>query len=151
MAVRSVSRIWLRHWAEQRLRGSVTAALYLERPQRLLLVAGAGIALAVFIAGMLLAVDSRGWWGRAAGNVAVAALAVLLFGQLIPRALARRWAPRVVPVLLPVLRALDWLLAPLLVGARLVARRVAHEPVRTPEQEVRDDIEELLREGELEG
>ena len=151
MAVRSVSRIWLRHWVERRLRGSGSAALYLERPQRLLLVAGAGIALAVFVAGMLLAVDSRGWWGRAAANVVVAALAVLLLGQLIPRALARRWAPRLVPVLLPVLRALAWLLAPLLAVSRAVARRVAQEPERTAEEEVRDDIEELLREGELEG
>ena len=151
MAVRSVSRIWLRHWVERRLRGSTTAALYLDRPQRLLLVAGAGVALCVFVAGMLLAVDARGWWGRAAGNVVVAALTVLLFGQLIPRALARRWAPRMVPVLLPVLRILGVLLAPVLVLAREVARRFSHEPVRTAEEEVRDDIEELLREGELEG
>ena len=151
MAVRSVSRIWLRHWVERRLRGSGTAALYLDRPQRLLLVAGAGTGLSVFVAGMLLAVDAQGWWALAAANVFVAALAVLLLGQLIPRALARRWAPRLVPVLLPVLHALDFLLTPLLGLARAIARAVAREPVRTPEQEVRDDIEELLREGELEG
>nr|MBA3891875.1 hypothetical protein [Gemmatimonadaceae bacterium] len=30
MAVRSVSRIWLRHWAERRLRGAATALTYLE-------------------------------------------------------------------------------------------------------------------------
>ena len=151
MAVRSVSRIWLRHWVERRLRGSGTAALYLERPQRLLLVAGAGIALSVFVAGMMLAVDARGWWVQAAANVFVAALAVLLLGQLIPRALARRWAPRLVPVLLPVLQALDVLLAPLLVVARAIARTVAREPERTADEAMRDDIEELLREGELEG
>jgi putative hemolysin len=150
-AVRSVSRIWLRHWVERRLRGSTTAALYLERPQRLLLVAGAGVALAVFVAGMVLAIDARGGWAHTALNVFVAALAVLLVGQLVPRALARRWAPGLVPVLLPVLRALDFLLAPVLILARILARRVAQEPERTPEQEVRDDIEELLREGELEG
>ena len=28
-AVRSVSRIWLRHWVERRLSGAQTAALYL--------------------------------------------------------------------------------------------------------------------------
>jgi putative hemolysin len=150
-AVRSVSRIWLRHWVERRLRGSESAALYLERPQRLLLVAGAGVALCVFVAGMLLAVDARGWWGRATANVVVAALAVLLFGQLVPRALARRWAPGLVPVLLPVLRLLGVVLAPVLVVARAVARRLSREPERTHDEEVRDDIEELLREGELEG
>ena len=36
MAVRSASRIWLRHWAEQRLRGSESVIVYLERPVRLL-------------------------------------------------------------------------------------------------------------------
>ena len=50
-AVRSVSRIWLRHWVERRLRGAETAALYLERPQRLLLAASTGVAMTVFIAG----------------------------------------------------------------------------------------------------
>jgi hypothetical protein len=35
-AVRSVSRIWLRHWAERRLHGSGAADIYLDRPQRLL-------------------------------------------------------------------------------------------------------------------
>ena len=34
MAVRSVSRIWLRHWAERQLRGSAAAVAYLERPHR---------------------------------------------------------------------------------------------------------------------
>ena len=151
MAVRSVSRIWLRHWVERRLRGSATAALYLDRPQRLLLVSGAGVALCVFIAGMVLAVDARGWWGRTAAYVLVAALAVLVAGQLVPRALARRWAPALVPYLLPVLRTLGVVLAPVLVIARAVARRLAREPERSADEEMRDDIEELLREGELEG
>jgi putative hemolysin len=151
MAVRSVSRIWLRHWVERRLRGSASAALYLERPQRLLLVSGAGVALCVFIAGMVLAVDARGWWARTAAYVLVAALAVLVAGQLLPRALARRWAPALVPYLLPVLRTLGVLLAPLLVIARAVSRRFAQEPERSADDEMRDDIEELLREGELEG
>jgi len=30
-AIRSVSRIWLRHWAERRLRGAPSVDLYLER------------------------------------------------------------------------------------------------------------------------
>jgi hypothetical protein len=37
MAMRSVSRIWLRHWVEQQLRGSRAALAYLERPQRLII------------------------------------------------------------------------------------------------------------------
>ena len=35
MAVRSVSRIWLRHWAERRLQGGGAATINLEKPQRL--------------------------------------------------------------------------------------------------------------------
>ena len=47
-SVRTVSRIWLRHWAERQLSGAGAALLYLERPQRLLLAAGTGIAATVF-------------------------------------------------------------------------------------------------------
>ena len=53
-ALRTVSRIWLRHWAEQRLAGAGTAALYLDRPQRLLIAAGAGIAGTVYTLGAVL-------------------------------------------------------------------------------------------------
>ena len=45
MAMRSVSRIWLRHWVEQELRGSRAAHAYLERPQRLIIAASATVAL----------------------------------------------------------------------------------------------------------
>ena len=149
-AVRSVSRIWLRHWVERRLNGSATAAAYLDRPQRLLLVAGTGVALAVCVAGMLIAVNADDEL-QLALRVAGAAIVVLLVGQLVPRAIARRWAPRLVPVLLPVLRLLDFVLAPLLGLARGVARLVARTPQRSADDATRDDIEELLREGELEG
>ena len=53
-AIRSVSRIWLRHWVEQRLRGAPSAELFLERPQRLLLAAATGIAVTVYVAGALI-------------------------------------------------------------------------------------------------
>jgi putative hemolysin len=150
-AVRSVSRIWLRHWVERRLNGSATAAAYLDRPQRLLLVAGAGVAIAVCVAGMLIAVDADADPMHVALRIAAAAIVLLVLGQLVPRAIARRWAPRLVPVLLPVLRMLDFALAPILGLARGVARLVVRAPARTPDEETRDDIEELLREGELEG
>jgi len=44
MAMRSVSRIWLRHWVERRLRGAHAALVYLERPQRLIIASSAGAA-----------------------------------------------------------------------------------------------------------
>ena len=59
-AVRSVSRIWLRHWVERQLNGGAVAELYLDRPQRLLLAAGTGIASMVFALGALLGLREEG-------------------------------------------------------------------------------------------
>ena len=59
MAVRSVSRIWLRHWAERQLRGSEAALTYLERPHRLLTAASVGVALTLLVAGMLIGVSGE--------------------------------------------------------------------------------------------
>lgn len=148
-AVRSVSRIWLRHWVEQQLSGAGTAALYLERPHRMLLAATTAVALTVFAAGLAI--------GAAASTAPLAVLpmalvylaALLVLGQLLPRAIARRFATTLVPILLPPLHVVERGLAPLL---RLV-RRVAGERVPSAAQLVDDDaaLEELLREGELEG
>src|SRR6185312_537789 len=60
MAVRSVSRIWLRHWAERQLRGAEAAMAYLERPHRLLTAANAGVALTLLISGMIVGIAARG-------------------------------------------------------------------------------------------
>ena len=54
MAMRSVRRIWLRHWVEQQLRGSRAALAYLERPQRLIVAASATVALVLVLAGTLV-------------------------------------------------------------------------------------------------
>ena len=53
-AVRSVSRIWLRHWVEQKLAGADAPDLYLDRPQRWLFAAGTGIAATVFAMGAVI-------------------------------------------------------------------------------------------------
>ncbi len=148
--VRTVSRIWLRHWVERRLSGSASvAALYLERPQRLILVAGTAIAVTVFVAGVLLGASAgHNALGRARA-VMLYALALFTFGQLIPRVVARRWSASLLPVLLPVLRVFDVLFRPLLA---LVRRLTGERPHGL--QAAGDDtagLEELLREGELEG
>ena len=149
-AVRSVSRIWLRHWVEQRLRGAPSAELYLERPQRLLLAAATGIAVTVYVAGALIGAVGGVSLPIVARRLAVFSLVVLVVGQLIPRAVARRWPTAVLPVLLPLLRAFEIALSPFVV----IARRVT--AVFTPRAPVvphstRDDLEDLLREGEMEG
>ncbi len=149
-AVRSVSRIWLRHWVERRLSGAKTAALYLERPQRLLLAATTGVAMIVFLAGTFIGTSVRGGTLGRAEAIVVYALALLLAGQLIPRAVARRWSIAIIPVLLPILRVVEFVFMPLLV----VARRLTGESNREAAEALPSDaemLEELLREGELEG
>ena len=149
-AVRSVSRIWLRHWAEQRLRGAASAELYLERPQRLLLAAATGIAVTVYVAGALIGAFDAGSLAVVARRLAVFALAVLVFGQLIPRAIARRWPTAVVPILMPVLRAVEVALSPFVTIAKRATASLGPRPANAAEAD-RDELEDLLREGELEG
>jgi putative hemolysin len=149
-AVRSVSRIWLRHWAEQRLRGAPSADLYLERPQRLLLAAATGVAVTVYVAGALIGAVGEVSLAMIARRLAVFAVIVLVVGQLVPRAVARRWPTVVLPVLLPILRGVEIVLAPFVVIARRVTSWVTPRST-TPADDDRDDLEDLLREGELEG
>lgn len=149
-AVRSVSRIWLRHWAEQRLRGAPSAELYLERPQRLLLAAATGVAVTVYVAGALIGGVGEVGLGGVARRLVVFALAILFVGQLIPRAIARRWPTAVVPVLLPVLRGVDVVLSPFVEVARRLSASIAPRPAGAPPSD-RDELEDLLREGEMEG
>ena len=149
-AVRSVSRIWLRHWVEQRLRGAPSAELYLERPQRLLLAAATGIAMTVYVAGALIGAVGGVSLPIVARRLAVFSLVVLVVGQLVPRAVARRWPTVVLPVLLPLLRAFEIALSPFVVVARRVTALFTPRTPVTPNSE-RDDLEDLLREGEMEG
>lgn len=149
-AVRSVSRIWLRHWVERRLSGAKTAALYLERPQRLLLAATTGVAMIVFLAGTFIGTAvTGGTIGRGEAIIAYA-LALLLAGQLIPRAVARRWSVAIIPVLLPILRIVEFVFMPLLVVARRLTGEAGREATEALPTDA-DVLEELLREGELEG
>jgi putative hemolysin len=71
-------------------------------------------------------------------------------GQLLPRAIARRWGVVLVPVLLPALHALGVVVSPVLWLAERAARAVAPPAPRTPD-DPREALEDLLREGELEG
>src|SRR5881227_692267 len=98
MAFRSVSRIWLRHWAERQLRGAAAAVTYLERPHRLLTAANVGVALTLLVAGLFLGAAESGP-GIAWASVPFAGF-VIVVGQILPRAIARRWPAGVAPVTL---------------------------------------------------
>lgn len=148
-AVRSVSRIWLRHWVEQQLSGSGAAALYLEKPHGLLLAGSTGVALTVFVSGFILANSAQGSIPMLLLEGLVFALVLLVAGQLVPRAVAKRWAPQLIPILLPPLQLLEKILNPALRLVRQLAgeRKGGASPPPTDEE----TLEELLREGELEG
>lgn len=149
-AVRSVSRIWLRHWVERQLAGWGPADAYLARPQRLVLAAGAGIAVAAALAGTVLGAAGAAAPGRLALETALVAIALLVLGRWLPRAIARHRATRLVPVLIPPLHAVAFVFSPVLRGARAVARVMAPRRGGGP-RSGRAGIEDLLREGEMEG
>ena len=150
-AVRAVSRIWLRHWVEQRLRGAGLAEAYLEQPQRLQLAAGAGAATIVLAGGAVLAMSlhdsptALGVW------LVITALGVLIVGLAIPRAVGQRWAVPLAPFLLPLLQLVEVLLGVFLLPARALERLLHPKPERTPANAEREALEVLLREGEREG
>lgn len=148
-AVRTVSRIWLRHWVERKLSGSASAEVYLERPQRLLLAAGTVIAALTFTIGAVAGSQAQSGM-ELARALAVAVVLLLVVGQLLPRAIARRWGVALVPVLLPALHALGVVVSPVLWLAERAARTLARPAPRTPD-DPREALEDLLREGELEG
>ncbi len=147
MAVRAVSRLWLRHWIEHRQPATRSMRGYLERPARLAHAAATGISLAVFVWGAVLA-SSEGLrtWSFAVDAV-LGVLALLVFGQLLPRAVGRRWAPNLVPILVPVLRVVDVIVTPFLRIADWASKIVIK---RRGIGDTRDGLGELLRDGAFE-
>lgn len=151
-SLRSVGRIWLRRWIDQRLAGAVGDEEALDRQQRLLEAGTAATAWIVALAGVALALSSEARPGRLAVEAIVFVLALLLVGQLIPRAIARRRASRMLPVLMPVLRSVSGVLWPFVRAAHALARPFARQAGGEVAEESREEeIGDLLREGELEG
>lgn len=149
MAVRSVSRIWLRHWTERRLRGSGAAVTYLERPHRLLIGASTGVALTLVLAGVALALNRGG--SALITDLAVFAALVILVGQVLARAVARQWPIYLVPVVVPVLRVVEFIVAPIVGMGRRAAAPFERKRGRASPDIEREALRDLLREGELEG
>ena len=147
-ALRGASRIWLRHYAERARRRSQVVAGYLEGPEELFVGAGTLVAVAAFTTGALVA-DSgeRGAWLLA--RVAIWALVVIIAGQLVPRAIGRRWPTRFVRLLAPLLQAVMDLTRPLRRAmAWLVSPLAAPAPAAATDE---DDLADVLREAEQEG
>lgn len=146
-AVRAVSRLWLRHWIERRHGGTGAMARYLERPARLLHAAATASMLTVFATGSMIAMADglRAW--EFLVDVLLYLTLLVLVGQLLPRAMGRRWAPQLVPVLVPLLRLVDLLLTPFHVIADVVRRLMTSGPASATDDDAREGLEELLRDG----
>jgi putative hemolysin len=150
IAVRAASRIWLRHWMERRPAGFAVAERFIERPTRLVIAAAAGSALAIVLGGVV--VTSRAPRGTPViAYIAIAALFLIMFGKIIPRAIARRWPSKLIPILLPPLRVIEVALWPIVALSRSVERRSERTTRAGLPHDARDGIEDLLREGEAEG
>ncbi len=149
-AVRVVSRLWLRHWIEHSYGDAGSMSRYFERPARLTHAADTGSMLMVFTVGALLA-GSEGSTPWAFARDAVLFLTLLLVvGQLIPRAIGRRWAPQLVPLLVPLLRLVDLIVTPFGRIAQAVSAMVMPSK-RTAMADTREGLEELLRDGAFDG
>ena len=150
-AVRAVSRIWLRHWVEQRLRGATLAEAYLEQPHRLQLAAGAGAAAFVLLGGAALTLALRSTPLGLVAWLVGTGLAVLVVGMAVPRAVGHRWAVGLAPFLLPLLQLVEVVLGIFLLPARTLEKLIRPARVSTPAVAEREALEVLLREGEREG
>jgi putative hemolysin len=150
-AVRAVSRLWLRHWVERQGVGLGKMARHLERPTRLVHAAGTGATLVVFATGALLTSIDAGQPWLLTRDALIFVLLLIGLGQLVPRAIGRRWAPQLVPTFVPALRIVDTLVSPFLKLGRTVAGWLVRPVTRTAGVEAREGIEDLLRDGALEG
>ncbi len=149
-AVRSASRIWLRHWAERQIAGDTDQAVSaLGRPHRYLLAAGTGIAAAVFALGAIIAYREEG--AALLQQLLVAAALLLIVGQIVPRAVSRRWVGVLVPMLMPLLQLLDAIFGPVLGFAARIVRPLLKRADGARAPQPTDPLEDLLREAEAEG
>ncbi len=107
MAFIAANRLKLRHLAEE---GHATAAAYLEafrRPERTLSTAMMGVTISHIIASSAATFGLRPLLGGAAPLLVTLVLTplVLVFGEIIPKAVAREWAT---PLILRLYRLLTW-------------------------------------------
>ena len=149
MTVRSVSRIWLRHWTERRLRGFGAAVTYLERPHRLLIGASTGVALTLALSGVMIGLKHGG--AQLVVDVGVFVILVVLVGQVLARAVARQWPTYLVPIVAPILRFVEVIVSPIVALGRRAAAPFERQRGRASVDVEREALQDLLREGELEG
>jgi CBS domain containing-hemolysin-like protein len=161
-ALISVSRLRLRHWVEKKIRGARLAEEFLERPQQMISMALVGTNLMNVTASVL---TSRYFSHDAAlslSSILYSSLMVsliispplLLFGEMVPKALFRENASRLLPALSGPLRWGYRLFYPIIAVVEFVSS-ILLRPFgvgdERPKFFSRDNVELLLRESEKEG
>jgi putative hemolysin len=147
--VRAAGRQWLREWVERQLGGGPARAARIVRPSRLLLGAAAATAMLLAAAGVAIGATLRESVPLVLASLAFS-MATLFVGHAMPRAIGQAMAPRWERSVLPALRLTTQALQPAVHTAEYLALPFTGERNDRPSTE-REEIEELLREGELEG
>ena len=134
MAFIAANRVRLRHLAEE---GSQTAARYLEafrRPERVLATCLMGVTIAHITASSVSTwalLPVLGSWSAAAVTAALTPV-MLIFGEVMPKAVAREWATPLIRSLFRVIEFMSWVLAPFTWGANAVVGKALALFGRTP-------------------
>ncbi len=122
MAFIAANRVRLRHLAEA---GNRAAGRYLEafrRPERVLSTSMMGVTIAHIVASSAATwalIPYLGTWAAIAVTAALTPL-MLVFGEVIPKAVAREWATAIVRYLYPLIELASRVLAPLTWGANVL-------------------------------
>jgi len=126
MAFIAANRVRIRHLAEN---GNQTAARYLEafrRPERMLSAAMMGVTVAHITASSLATwalLTVAGGWAAALATIILVPL-MLVFGEVIPKAVASEWATALLLRLYRVLEITAIILSPVTWGARVLVTGV---------------------------
>jgi CBS domain containing-hemolysin-like protein len=161
-ALISVSKLRLRHWVEKKIRGATLAEEFLERPQKLISLALVGTNIMNVSASVLTSVYFSDKTSMSISSILYSSLLVsliispplLIFGEMLPKALFRENASRIFPSLSIPLRWGYYLFYPLISVVNSISSIILKMlGVRSEHREFfsRDNVELLLRESEKEG
>ena len=148
--VRAAGRQWLREWVERQLSGAPARTAQIVRPSRLLLGAAAATALLLTLAGVAIGIAMPQPVPLILASILFSFAAVFI-GHAVPRAIGQALAPRLERAALPTLRLTTQVLQPAVHTAEFVALPFTGEARNGRPSTEREEIEELLREDELEG
>ena len=151
MAFIAANRLRLRHLAEA---GNRSAARYLEafrRPERVLSTSMMGVTIAHIVASSAATwalIPALGTWAALVVTAALTPL-MLVFGEVIPKAVAREWATAIIRYLFAVIELASRVLAPLTWGANVVVGRIlalfGRRPANTRQFVSREELKLLLQ------